>query len=72
MPNPMEDKARRSFGDKLGAMTGDRGEYPNDKAARIASAKPNPNAQGDAAAMPEETFIGAPARQVSNYGKVRK
>ncbi len=73
MPNPHLDDAKKFAGDKLYEMTGHRGEHPSDKAARIAGdAQTNSNAQGDAARAPEEVFTGAPARQVSNYGRVRK
>lgn len=72
MPHLHDTDVRRSFGDKLDNMVGHRGEHPIDRAARIAGVKANANAQGDAASAPEEKFIGAPARQISNYGKVRK
>ena len=72
MPHLHLDDAKKAHGDKLDAMVGHRGEHPSDRAARIAGAKEtNANAQGDAARSPEEVFIGAPARQVSNYGKVK-
>lgn len=71
MPHEFRSEAKKSLGDKLDAMTGKRGEYPPDRAARIVG--PNPGGgQGDAAAAPAEVFVGAPARQVSNYGTVRK
>lgn len=72
MPNPHEDDIRRSNGDKLDAMTGHRGEHPMDRASRIAGVKVSAAAQGDAAQAPEEVWTAAPARQVSNYGNVRK
>lgn len=72
MPNPHEDDIRRSNGDKLDAMTGRRGEHPMDRASRIAGVKVSAAAQGDAAQAPEEVWTAAPARQVSNYGNVRK
>ncbi len=72
MAHPNEAGARRSHGDRLSAMTGKRGEYPIDRAARIAGEKNSASAQGDAAQAPEEVFTAAPARQISNYGKVRK
>lgn len=72
MPNPHDDDVRRSFGDKLDSMTGKRGEHPIDRAARIAGVKVSAAAQGDAAQQPEEVFAGAPARQISNLGNVRK
>lgn len=73
MPHPNMDDARKSHGDKLDEMTGKRGEYPPDRASRIAgSALSRASGQGDAARAPEENFIAAPARQVSNLGTVRK
>jgi len=72
MPNPHDKDARRTFGDKLAAVTGKHGEYPIDRAARIAGVKVNAAAQGDAAQQPEEIFTAAPPRQISNYGTVRK
>lgn len=72
MPNPHDKDVRRSFGDKLDNITGQRGEHPNDRASRIAGVKVTAAAQGDAAQQPEEVFIAAPARQISNYGTVRK
>jgi hypothetical protein len=72
MPHEHDKDARRSFGDKLDSMTGARGEHPSDRASRIAGVKVDASAQGDAAQGPEECFTGAPARQVSNYGNVRK
>lgn len=75
MPNPHYDEARRSHGDKLDELTGKRGEHPTERASRIV-ATPNPSAktdaQGSAAQPPTEEWIGAPARQVSNLGNVRK
>lgn len=73
MAHPLLDEIRKSHGDKLDAMTGKRGEYPNDRAERIAaSPKGHGSAQGDAAQPPVEEWEGAPARQVSNLGNVRK
>jgi hypothetical protein len=73
MPHLHHDDARKFQGDKLEKMTGHRGEYLPDKAARLAGNKEtNADAQGDAARSPEEVFIAAPPRQVSNYGKVRE
>lgn len=71
MANPHEKDARRSMGDKLSALAGSRGEYPNDRASRIAGVKVNAAAQGDSGGV-EEAWVAAPARQISNYGKVRK
>lgn len=72
MAHPMNDAAREARGDKLSAMTGQRGEYPPDRAARIAGTPNSANAQGDAARAPEENWIEAPARQVSDQGRIRK
>jgi hypothetical protein len=73
MAHPHEDDARKFRGNKLNEMVGKRGEYPPDRASRIAGVpQTNANAQGEAARSPPEVFIGAPARQVSNYGSVRK
>jgi hypothetical protein len=71
MPHPNEADARRSHGDMLSARTGSRGEYPVDRAARIAGMKVSASAQGDGAQMPEEVFTAAPARQISNYGRIK-
>jgi hypothetical protein len=71
MSNPFKDESRKDHGDKLERMVGKRGEYPPDRAVRIA-AVPAGKGQGDSAREPEEVFVGAPARQVSNYGTVRK
>ncbi len=72
MAHEFRSEAKKSLGDKLDAMTGKRGEYPPDRAARIVG--PNPGGgQGDASKEPEEVFAGgASARQPSNYGNVRK
>lgn len=73
MAHSMHDQARAYRGDKLSAMTGHRGEYPPDRAARICGAEQtNASAQGDAARAPEEVFVAAPPRQVSNYGIVKE
>lgn len=81
MTHPNKAEARKDFGDKLDRMVGSRGEYPPDRAERIATTKAGNTAGvadytrpglGDAAMEPPEVFVGAPARQVSNYGKVRK
>lgn len=66
-----DKEARRSFGDKLDNMVGARGEHPSDRASRIVGVKVDASAQGDAAG-PEEQWTAAPARQISNLGKVRK
>lgn len=70
MAHPHKADARRDHGDKLDKIAGQRGEYPPDRAARIAAA-PASKGQGDSVEPPAEEFIGAPARQVSNTGKVR-
>lgn len=72
MPHPHEGEMRRSFGDKLSAMTGDRGTHPIDRASEIAGAKVTASAQGDAAQKPEEMWTAAPPRQISNTGNIRK
>jgi hypothetical protein len=71
MPHPNENDARRSHGDRLNAMTGERGEYPVDRASRIAGIKVSASATGDSGHAPEEVFTAAPARQISNYGTVK-
>lgn len=71
MPNLHHGDAKKSQGDKLARMTGQRGEYPPDKAARIAAPGAGQSAQGDATKVLDEDFTGAPARQVSNTGKVK-
>ena len=72
MAHEHDKDTRRSFGDKLDSMVGHRGEHPLERAARIGGPKAGYAAQGDAASPEEEQFIAAPARQVSNTGKVRK
>jgi hypothetical protein len=73
MPHLHLDEAKKALGDKLDVMVGHRGEHPSDRAARICgNTQTNASAQGDAAHAPEEVFMAAPARQVSNYGKVKK
>jgi hypothetical protein len=71
MANPHQSEARKAHGDKLNKLIGKRGEYPPDRAARIALAGTSASAQGDAAKQPEEHFVGAPARQVSDKGRVK-
>ncbi len=71
MPHPNEKDAIRSAGDKLSAMTGDRGEHPIDRASRIAGMKVTAGAQGDSG-MPEEEWTAAPPRQISNYGNIKE
>jgi len=72
MANPHQKDARKSHGDKLAKLAGKRGEYPPDRAERIAHQGKSQPHRGDAAAPPEEVFTGAPSRQISNTGKVRK
>lgn len=69
--HPLHASAKQSYGDKLNNMTGQRGEYPPDKAARICGTPKNASAQGDAARTPEENFTAAPARQVGDQGSVK-
>lgn len=71
MPHEHHKDAKRTRGDKLDRMAGQRGEYPPDRAERIARQGVSGSAQGDAAKPPKETFIGAPARQVSDAGSVK-
>lgn len=72
MPHPHIDDVKKFHGDRLEQIAGRRGEHPSDRAARLAGVQQtNENAQGDAARAPEEVFTAAPARQVSNYGKVK-
>lgn len=70
MSNPHHGDAKRTRGDKLDHMVGKRGEYPPDRAARIVGANPA-DGQGDSVKPTEEVFVGAPARQISNYGTVK-
>jgi hypothetical protein len=67
MPHEHHADARKSQGDKLEKMAGHRGEYPCDRAARIAGVVAG-GGQGDSVRPEPETFVAAPARQVSNYG----
>lgn len=72
MTHPHHDDARKSHGDRLEELTGKRGEYPPDRAARIlGEPMTSANATGDAARMPEEAWTKAPARQVSNRGNIK-
>ena len=66
MANPFNSEARKGHGDKLEKMVGKRGEYPPDRAARIADAAP-----AGPYSNPED-FTGAPARQVGNHGSIKK
>jgi hypothetical protein len=71
MPHIHHKDAKLTRGDKLDAMTGERGEYPPDKAARIAGTPAVPSAQGDAARAPQENFIAAPPLQVGDQGSIK-
>lgn len=72
MPHIHHGDAKKTMGDKLERMTGARGEYAPDKAARIAGTPiTNKSAQGDAARIPPENFIEAPPRQVGDQGSVK-
>ena len=74
MVNSFNGQARKDFDSKVKELTGKSGEYPPDLAERRAAEKnaavyqPYAN-HGEKA---EEVYIGAPARQVSNKGNVRK
>jgi len=71
MPNLFHDEARKSRGDKLSKMVGERGEYPPDRAARLVGPTAT-GGQGDSAlAAMDEAYAPAAARQVSNTGKVK-
>lgn len=74
MVNPYNGQARKDFDSKIKDLTGKAGEYPPDRAeARAAEKNPavyQPYANHGETA-PEE-WAGAPARQVSNKGGVRK
>lgn len=70
MAHPMDGEARSAFKRKLSELGG-KGEYPPDRAEQIAGT-PRGGGQGDSAQPPEEHWIGAPARQVSDKGNVRK
>lgn len=72
MAHPHQDDARKFHGNKLQKLTGERGEYPPDRASRIAGTPNSASAQGDAARAPEEEWAGTKSRQVSNLGNVRK
>jgi hypothetical protein len=70
MPNEHHKDARRTMGDKLERMVGKRGEYPPDRAVRIAGPVQT-GGQGDACQWTPEQFNGAPNRQISNYGRIK-
>jgi len=64
------DDARKAHGDKLAKMTGQRGEYPPDRAARIVG-PPTGGGQGDSTKIIDaDCSAPAAARQVSMTGKV--
>lgn len=66
MPHEFREESKKSLGDKLEKLVGKRGEYPPDRAERIAQpAKAGPYSN-------PEDFTGAPARQVGNHGTVIK
>lgn len=72
MAHPHHDDARKAHKGKMNVMGVD-GEYPPDRAARIADVPDaSENARGDAARAPDEVWNWAPARQVSNYGKAKE
>lgn len=71
MPHEHHKDAKRTLGDKMDRMVGRRGEYAPDRAARISGAASGSDGQGDSVRPTDEVFVGAPARQVSNYGKVK-
>jgi len=72
MPHLHLAQAKKSWSDKLDRITGERGTHPVDRAAQMAGEpQTNANAQGDSARSPEEVFTAAPARQISNYGKIK-
>ena len=72
MPHLHHPDAKRTRGDKLEAMTGERGRYPPEVAAeRCGTPRTSASAQGDAARTPPENFAGAPARQVGDQGTVK-
>ena len=70
MPHIHHADAKQSRGDKLARMTGERGEYPADKAARLCGPAVS-GGQGDSSKIMDEGFTNAPARQVSNTGEVK-
>lgn len=70
MANSFHGKARKAQSDKLNRY-GVSGEYPPDRASRIAQQGKSQSAQGDAAKEPQENWTAAPARQVSDKGGVK-
>ena len=74
MVNPYNEQARKDFDSKVKELTGKTGEYPPDRAEKIAST-PNPatyQPYANHGEKAQEEWVGAPARQVSNKGNVRK
>ena len=71
MPHIHHADAKRSMGDKLEAMTGQRGRYPPEVAAERCGTPKSASAQGDAGRTPAENFAGAPARQIGDQGTVK-
>jgi hypothetical protein len=74
MVNPYNGQARKDFDSKVKQLTGKTGEYPPDRAEKIAST-PNPAVYKPYAnhhEVAQEEWTAAPARQVSNKGGVRK
>jgi hypothetical protein len=64
------DDARRTRGDKLSKMTGSRGEYPPDRAARLAGPATG-GGQGDSTKiMDADCSAPAAARQIDMTGKI--
>ena len=70
MPHEHHKDAKRLLGDKMDRMVGHRGEYAPDRAARISGSVAG-GGRGDSVQPTDEVFVAAPARQVSNYGKVK-
>lgn len=68
MGHPNHGEAKSTQRAKMERIAGKHGEYPPDRAERIAKVGGGQAAQGDAAKMNEEIWNGAPPRQVSNYG----
>lgn len=72
MSNSFSPEAKATQAAKMDRMVGRHGEYPPDRAERIAAEGPNIyGGKGDASKPPDEVFTPSPARQVSNYGKIK-
>jgi hypothetical protein len=70
--HPHHADAKRSMKDKLNRMIAERGEYPPDRAARIAGDPENRSSRRSQETRPEEEdWTAAPPRQVSNLGRVK-